>query len=224
MGFTKLDDRLLMSSLLREPAETFKIFIVILSACGPDGIARVSAPGLAGACFMSIDRVRAAIKTLEAPDPDSRTTTDEGRRLRKVDGGFLVVNYAKYRELSYSNKPDAVRKRRSRMKAREGKVEEKTEEKNKPLREDRAEAERHKMSQNVRTMSHNGKVSFDGSRWIGLTAGVLESLRERFPICDVNAELEKMAAWITDDPARIDRIGDWTEFIESWLKRPKWTR
>ena len=240
MGFTKLDDRLLMSSLMREPAETFKVFIAILSACGPDGISRVSVSGLAGACFMSINLVRRAIKTLESPDPDSRTTIEEGRRIRRVDGGFQVINYFKYREWSYSTAKDAVRKRKYRMRIK------KTEEKklSLPLTEAEAEAEA-ECPRLSRTLSHDAKekkpsplteatrahnvteppvngIYFDGGEWRGLTPNFLESLREKFPISDINGELKKMAAWILKEPSR-DNPNDRTEFIESWLKRPKYT-
>jgi hypothetical protein len=34
-----------------------------------------------------------------APDPDSRTKTDKGRRIEEIDGGWRLINYVKYREL-----------------------------------------------------------------------------------------------------------------------------
>ncbi len=44
----------------------------------------------------------AALEILGAPEPASRTPDFEGRRLIRVDGGFLVLNYMKYRERDYT--------------------------------------------------------------------------------------------------------------------------
>jgi hypothetical protein len=54
------------------------------------------------------------INILESPDPLSRSINDEGRRIRKVDGGYFLINYQKYRDFTYSDNPEAVRKRKQR--------------------------------------------------------------------------------------------------------------
>jgi uncharacterized phage protein (TIGR02220 family) len=54
-------------------------------------------PGLAVIARVSTEECRAALATLSSPDPDSRTKEHEGRRIREVDGGWLLLNYAKYR-------------------------------------------------------------------------------------------------------------------------------
>ena len=114
MGFTKLDEGILKSSIMGESAEVFKVWIAFLASCGPDGIARVTAIFLSGVCHFSLPIVRAAIERLEAPDLDSRTEKEEGRRIIKVEGGWFVVNYKKYREFTYSDSPEAIRKREYR--------------------------------------------------------------------------------------------------------------
>jgi len=35
---------------------------------------------------MSLPKCRAALKALSSPDRDSRTKTDEGRRIKEIDG------------------------------------------------------------------------------------------------------------------------------------------
>ena len=114
MGFTKLDEGILKSSIMGETAEVFKVWIAFLASCGPDGIARVTAIFLSGVCHFPIDIVRLAIERLEAPDPDSRTEKEEGRRIIKVEGGWFIVNYEKYRSFSNSESPGAVRTRKWR--------------------------------------------------------------------------------------------------------------
>jgi len=117
MGFTKLDSDILLSSLMMESAEVFKVFVAILAACKSDGIAPVSAPVLSGTCFMPIEKVMAAIEVLESPDKHSRSMAEDGRRIKRIDGGYIVVNYHKYRERwNYSENPESVRKREYRAK------------------------------------------------------------------------------------------------------------
>lgn len=54
-----------------------------------------------------------ALERLGAPDADSRSPEFEGRRLVRTAGGYLVLNYERYRERDYSS---AERSRRWRAK------------------------------------------------------------------------------------------------------------
>ena len=123
MGFTKLDSGILQSSIMAEPSETFKVFIAILASCGPDGIAKVSSTYLAAACYFPLEVVDTAIAVLEAPDPRSRSLADDGRRICRVDGGYFVTNYEKYRGFTPQegdpNSPGALRIRRWREKTQQ---------------------------------------------------------------------------------------------------------
>lgn len=112
--FTKLDRGILQSSIMAEDSDTFKIWVVLLAACDSDGIAPVSAVYISSVARLSLDVVRAAIVRLEAPDPESRSTNDEGRRLRRVDGGFELINYQVYRARSL-REAEAERKRLYRL-------------------------------------------------------------------------------------------------------------
>ena len=80
-------------AVLIEPIEEY----VIVTAAGID-----REPGLA------------ALERLASGDTDSRSAEHEGRRLIRVDGGYIVLNYDKYREKDYTN---AIRQRRYREKS-----------------------------------------------------------------------------------------------------------
>ena len=43
-----------------------------------------------------------ALEALGAPDKESRSPEFEGRRLVRIDGGYLILNFQKYREKDYS--------------------------------------------------------------------------------------------------------------------------
>lgn len=97
MGFTKLDEGILDSSIMAADPVTFKIWIALLAKCQRDGIARVAAPGLAAVCHLQVEEVRKSLEFLSGPDPDSRTPTADGRRIERCDGGWRLINYQKYR-------------------------------------------------------------------------------------------------------------------------------
>jgi len=58
-----------------------------------------SIPGLAKLAGVSAEATRKAIKTFLEPDPDSRTKDHEGRRICEIDGGYGLLNHAKYRAM-----------------------------------------------------------------------------------------------------------------------------
>ncbi len=98
MGFTKLDDNIDGSSVFREDDAVFKVWILLLAKARKDGIAPVSADYVASICRKSDEETERCLAVLEAPDPRSRSTNDDGRRIRRVDGGYYIINYTKYRE------------------------------------------------------------------------------------------------------------------------------
>jgi hypothetical protein len=102
MAFVKLDSGILDSTLWVQDAITCKVFITMLAMCGPKGLCEATAPGIARRSNTSLDETRRALEILESPDDDSRTLEDEGRRIRRVDGGYLIVNYLKYREKDHT--------------------------------------------------------------------------------------------------------------------------
>ena len=111
MGFTKLDERIVQSSIMMESSDTFKVWITLLATCGANGISYSSPVFLSSVCRLPMDVVDSAIKTLEGTDPYSRTMAEDGRRIRRIDGGWEIINYKRYREYSYSSKDEATRKR-----------------------------------------------------------------------------------------------------------------
>jgi hypothetical protein len=96
-GYTKLFSSILASTIWREDLETRIVWITLLAMAGKDGVAEASVPGLADFARVSVKATRAALAKLMAPDEDSRSKEHEGRRIQEVDGGWLLLNHAKYR-------------------------------------------------------------------------------------------------------------------------------
>jgi hypothetical protein len=97
-GFTKLFSSILTSSVWVEDNSILRVWIALLALCDSNGVAEGAVPGLASLCRMSVDETQTALAKLSAPDPYSRTPEYEGRRIAPVDGGWLIINYLKYRE------------------------------------------------------------------------------------------------------------------------------
>lgn len=98
-GYTKLFGTLIGSTIWREESKETKIvWITMLAMANRDGVVECSMPGLADFAKVSVDEVKRALLTLMSPDEYSRTPDHEGRRVEPVDGGWLILNHAKYRE------------------------------------------------------------------------------------------------------------------------------
>jgi hypothetical protein len=71
------------------------------------GIVEASIPGLANRAGVTIEETEAALKSFLSPDPYSRTKDYEGRRIKEVDGGWLLLTYNKHRPDKRGRKADA---------------------------------------------------------------------------------------------------------------------
>ena len=98
-GYTKLFGTIVGSTLWRqEGKETKIVWITMLAMANRDGIVECSVPGLADFAKVSMEEVEDALQRLQSPDTYSRTPDHEGRRIETVEGGWKILNYAKYRE------------------------------------------------------------------------------------------------------------------------------
>lgn len=97
-GYTKLFGSILASTVWELPATTKVVWITLLAMSDQDGEVQASVPGLAKFAGVSREECEAALASFLSPDPDSRSKECEGRRLEAIDGGWLLINHAKYRE------------------------------------------------------------------------------------------------------------------------------
>ena len=128
MGFVKLDCGLLDSTLWmdREARELFITALLMavpnelkspekqidvnsleytgfIVPCGWYGMVKAAGPGIIRRSVMDLETGMAALGRLGSPEPESRTPDFEGRRLVRINGGYLALNYAKYRERDHTS-------------------------------------------------------------------------------------------------------------------------
>lgn len=99
MTFTKLFSSITASTVWCESSDTRVVWITMLAMADRHGRVWASIPGLAKEAAVSVDAARTAITKFLSPDPDSRTKVAEGRRIEPIDGGWKLINHAKYRAI-----------------------------------------------------------------------------------------------------------------------------
>jgi hypothetical protein len=114
--YVKIFGSILDSSVWDESAETRLVWITMLLMADEHGFVRGTPASLARRAVVGREQAEDALRVLEAPDPRSHTTDHEGRRIEAADGGWVVLNYAKYREYRTRKQvKDAEKKRRQRQ-------------------------------------------------------------------------------------------------------------
>lgn len=97
--YNRLFTKILDSSIWLEPDSTRIIWITFLASMNEDGFAHFSAlENLASRARVSMAKAERAVEILEAPDANSENVANEGRRIERVPGGWIILNAAYYRE------------------------------------------------------------------------------------------------------------------------------
>ena len=119
-GYTKLFGSIVASTIWREDDKTRLVWITMLAIANRHGEVEASVPGLADLSRVSVDECRQALSKLESPDPDSRSSEMDGRRIEKVEGGWRLINHAKYRaKLSVDERREYLTQKKREQRARQ---------------------------------------------------------------------------------------------------------
>ena len=97
--FTKLFSSITESTVWCESAHTRLVWITMLAMADRKGRVWASIPGLANRARVPLEDAEKALETFLAPDRYSRTPDHEGRRIEPIDGGWQLLNHAKYRDM-----------------------------------------------------------------------------------------------------------------------------
>lgn len=106
--------------------------MTLLASMDQDGYCHFSAlENLAARAHVSLAKARRAVECFEAPDPNSENLANEGRRIERVPGGYLVLNAVHYRnkftrEIEREQTRLRVEKYRKRHQAKKGESNEAT--------------------------------------------------------------------------------------------------
>jgi hypothetical protein len=96
MGFTKLFQELVTSTIWQEPNDCRVLWITILALKDREHICRATVPALAKICNITPEQCEEYLQQFQEPDKYSRSQDFEGRRIERVEGGYLVLNAEAY--------------------------------------------------------------------------------------------------------------------------------
>ena len=99
-SYTKLFSSIITSTIWMEDDKTRILWITLLAMADQHGEVYSSVPGLARVAGMTVGEAVAALEKLLGPDEYSRTPDYEGRRIAPIEGGWELLNHAKYRLLA----------------------------------------------------------------------------------------------------------------------------
>ena len=117
-GYTKLFESILDSTIWAESAETRVVWITMLAMRNRDHVVEASLPGLAHRARVSLEACEKAVKKFLSPDRFSRSQENEGRRIRAVNGGWLILNGEKYRQkMNLEERREYQRKKQAEYRA-----------------------------------------------------------------------------------------------------------
>jgi hypothetical protein len=91
---------------IREPAKQIEVesleYTGFEAPVGWYGFVAAASTGIINRCGISREAGMAALIRLGEPEAESRTPDHEGRRMIRIDGGFLILNYDKYRRKDHT--------------------------------------------------------------------------------------------------------------------------
>jgi hypothetical protein len=111
-GYTKLFSSIVTSTIWQEDLATKVVWITLLALSDSDGTVEGSVPGLAHLAGVSVEECERSLAILQQPDKYSRTPDHDGRRIEVIDGGWFILNRAKYRDKHWQE--DKAERRRQR--------------------------------------------------------------------------------------------------------------
>jgi len=112
--FAKVYASILDSSVWSEAPAVRLVWLTLLLMCDSEGFVEASATGIIRRANVPMIEGREALKTLEAPDLESKSQEWGGRRIEKVERGWKILNYEKYRN-AQTAKQKAAAERQARF-------------------------------------------------------------------------------------------------------------
>lgn len=116
-SFTKLFSSITESTIWAEANHVRIVWITMLAMADRQGRVYATIPGLAGRARVSVEECEEALTKFLSPDKYSRSKDHEGRRIEDIDGGWLLLNYERYRALR-DHEADKEKKRKWAKKSR----------------------------------------------------------------------------------------------------------
>ena len=114
LAFTKLFSSIVTSTVWQEASHVRIVWVTMLALADRGGRVGASIPGLARIAGVTMAECEEALARFLSPDPYSRTRDHEGRRIAVTEGGWQLLNHAKYRALGAGESASEAQRERKR--------------------------------------------------------------------------------------------------------------
>jgi len=121
-GFTKLVPEIIQSSIWNEPSDVRIVWITLLAMKDENGYVQGDARTIARLANVPTESAEEALRVFQAPDEGSKTPDNDGRRIMRLSGGWIVLNHDIYRahdDIKREQTRERVRKHRAKAKERD---------------------------------------------------------------------------------------------------------
>lgn len=112
--YVKLFSSILTSSIWSQDPNIRLVWITMLAMADAEGYVMAAPSGLARVANVPLKDCQDALEVFQEPDDESFTRDHEGRRIERVEGGWLLLNYEKYREIRTEKQLKAAARQRRR--------------------------------------------------------------------------------------------------------------
>jgi hypothetical protein len=225
-GYTKLFASILDSTVWQQDSDTRVVWVTLLAMSNQHGEVEASIPGLARRAGVTLEACERALGTFQQPDKYSRTPDHEGRRIETIDGGWLILNRAKYRDrMSEEDKRerDRIRQQRHRDKCHAKGVTSVTCHAGHNKTEAETETKTEKNIESAASAAPPPKTSSKQKRGTAIPEDFQPNAKHRalateLGIHDVASEREK---FIDHHTARGTLLKDWDAGFRTWLRKAR---
>lgn len=223
VGFSKLFADIIHSTVWREPMHVKVVWITMLAMADRHGQVFASIPGLADSAKVTLDECIEALEVFSSPDKYSRTKDYEGRRIVEIDGGWLLLNYEKFRERRDDEEQriqtrDRVRRHRERARALGNDVTESVT----ATQSNDIQKQIQKQKAEEKNTSKKKKASRLPDDFI-VTDELLEWAMLKRPSIDTSLETEKFVNYWTAKSGKDATKLDWNATWRNWILNAKET-
>lgn len=157
-----------------------------------------------------------SLRKLGNPEYESRSQEFDGRRLIRVNGGYIVLNYMKYRDKDHTA---ATRQKKLRERKKDAALRRDV---TLPLcnitdsREQIAEADTYN-----EILLHDAVVNLPaiGGDFYPIPQIQIDHWKELFPAVDILQSLRKMISWLESNPSNKKTVKGMPRFISNWLSK-----
>jgi hypothetical protein len=233
MTFTKLFSSITASTIWAARDQTRILWITMLAMADQHGRVWASIPGLANIARISLEDCEKALEELQAPDKYSRTKDHDGRRIEPIDGGWRLLNHAKYRairdeESIKESKRRYINARREKERSTVEGVEQCRTTVDRSRANTEAEAEAEITPPNPRKRGQGSPEGFERF-WQAWPAGIRKVAKaqclRRWQAAGCEAFTDRVLASVRDHKASADWMKDGGAFIPAplvWLNQSRW--